>query len=117
MQVMTRVHSDKYQNFGGKFAAFDPLSNLRVGVKVLQDCIRIAGSTEGGLKNYVGAGNTQDDGGYAGKVMAEHARLKQVAAGRPVPVTTPAPAPTAGSTIVPESPDTESAKVATVAMN
>ena len=117
MQVMTRVHSDKYQNFGGKFAAFDPLSNLRVGVKVLQDCIRIAGSTEGGLKNYVGAGNTQDDGGYAGKVMAEHARLKQVAAGRPVPVTAPAPAPTAGSTIVPESPDTESAKVATVAMN
>ena len=102
MQVMTRIHSDTYQNFGGKFAAFDPLSNLRVGVKVLQDCIRVAGSTEGGLKSYVGAANTQDDGGYTGKVMAEYARLKQVALGRSVPVTTPAPMPTAENTIAPE---------------
>ena len=39
MQVMTTVHSDKYENFGGKLAAFDPLTNLRVGAKVLQvDC-------------------------------------------------------------------------------
>jgi Transglycosylase SLT domain len=86
MQVMTKVHSDKYDNFGGRFAAFDPLTNLRVGVKVLQDCVARAGSLEGGLKLYVGAGNLDDDGGYAAKVMAEHDRLKQVAAGRSVPV-------------------------------
>jgi len=36
MQVMTKVHSDKYEGFGGKMAAFDPVSNLRVGAKVLQ---------------------------------------------------------------------------------
>ena len=89
MQVMTQIHSDKYQSYGGKFAAFDPLANLRVGVKVLQDCIRIAGSTEGGLKSYVGAANIEDDGGYASKVMAEYARLQQVANGRPVPTFTP----------------------------
>ena len=71
-------------------------------MKVLQDCIRVAGSTEGGLKSYVGAANTQDDGGYTGKVMAEYARLKQVALGRSVPVTTPAPMPTAENTITPE---------------
>ena len=47
MQVMTRVHTEKYQNFGGHFAAFDPVSNLRVGVKVLQECIARAGSIEG----------------------------------------------------------------------
>jgi len=92
MQVMTQVHSDKYQNFGGKFAAFDPLANLRVGVKVLQDCIRLAGSIEGGLKNYVGASNMEDDGGYASKVMAEHAKLQLVAQGRQVPMSTPQPA-------------------------
>lgn len=86
MQVMTKVHSDKYENFGGKLAAFDPVTNLRVGVKVLQECIKRAGSVEGGLKFYVGAANMPDDGGYAGKVMAEHARLQAVAGGRNVPL-------------------------------
>ena len=84
MQVMTRVHTDKYENFGGKLAAFDPVTNLRVGVKVLQECITKAGSVEGGLKFYVGAGNMADDGGYAGKVLAEHARLQSVISGKPV---------------------------------
>jgi len=104
MQVMTKVHSDKYISFGGKFAAFDPLANLQVGAKVLQDCIKVAGSIEGGLRNYVGAGNMDEDGGYAAKVLAEHARLQLVVQGQKVPMvatsepTNPAPAaPTAGS--------------------
>ncbi|MEP6825842.1 MAG: lytic transglycosylase domain-containing protein [Ramlibacter sp.] len=90
MQVMTGVHSDKYDNFGGKLAAFDPVTNLRVGVKVLQECIQRAGSLHAGLKFYVGAANMDDDGGYAGKVMAEHARLQSVASGRAVPLAPPA---------------------------
>lgn len=89
MQVMTGVHKDKYDNFGGKLAAFDPVSNLRVGVKVLQECIQRAGSLNAGLRFYVGAANLEDDGGYADKVMAEHARLKLVASGRSVPVASP----------------------------
>lgn len=79
MQVMTKVHHDKYENFGGKLAAFDPVTNLRVGVRVLQECIARAGSLEAGLKYYVGAANLDSDGGYAAKVMAEHARLQAVA--------------------------------------
>lgn len=86
MQVMTKIHSDKYENFGGKLAAFDPVTNLRVGVKVLQECISRAGSIEGGLKYYVGAANHVDDGGYAGKVMAEHARLQAVMGGKAIPL-------------------------------
>jgi len=107
MQVMTRVHGDKYESAGGTLTAFDPVTNMRVGVKVLQECIARAGSLEGGLRYYVGAANLPDDGGYAGKVMAEHERLLQVANGRappvlpprttvraqPIPVGTPAPAP------------------------
>ncbi len=89
MQVMTRVHTDKYQSFGGHFAAFDPVSNLRVGVKVLQECIARAGSVEGGLRYYVGAANLPDDGGYAAKVLAEHFRLRQVAGGRTMPTNPP----------------------------
>ncbi len=95
MQVMTRVHTDKYDHFGGHLAAFDPVSNLRVGVRVLQECIARAGSIEGGLRYYVGAANMADDGGYAIKVMAEHMRLRQVANGRNVPIFTPTPAPAA----------------------
>jgi len=93
MQVMTRVHSDKYETFGGKFAAFDPATNLRVGVKVLKDCIQNAGSLEGGLRAYVGAANLEEDGGYANKVLAELDRLKRVAAGMSVPMNSPAIVP------------------------
>jgi soluble lytic murein transglycosylase-like protein len=87
MQVMTRVHADKYGLFGGKLAAFDPVSNLRVGVKVLEECIQRAGSVDGGLRLYVGAGPETDDGGYVEKVLAEYQRLKLVAAGQSVPLT------------------------------
>jgi len=97
MQVMTQIHHDKYANLGGKRAAFDPMTNLRVGIKVLQECISRAGSIEGGLKYYVGAANLESDGGYAGKVMAERARLLAVVGGQRPPTTTPrivaAPAP------------------------
>ena len=85
MQVMTQVHQEKYENLGGKLAAFDPVTNLRVGVKVLQECIARAGSVEGGLKYYVGAGNMETDGGYTGKVLAEHSRLLAVVGGKAVP--------------------------------
>lgn len=88
MQVLTRVHTDKYENFGGQMAAFDPVANLRVGVKVLQDCIKQAGSIEGGLRRYVGA-VTSDGSTYINKVMAEHLRIQSVALGKPMPRTFP----------------------------
>ena len=94
MQVMTKIHVDKYELFGGHRAAFDPLANLRVGVAVLQECIRRAGSLEGGLRYYVGAANIEDDGGYTAKVLAEHARLQSIASGQKVQ---PFPAPTPGA--------------------
>lgn len=95
MQVMTGIHSDKYENFGGRLAAFDPVTNLRVGAKVLQECIQRAGSVQAGLKFYVGAALHPDDGGYGDKVLAEHARLQAVATGRAVPLPNPQPLRTA----------------------
>jgi soluble lytic murein transglycosylase-like protein len=85
MQVMTKVHADKYENFGGKLAAFDPLSNLRVGAKILADCLNKAqGDVTEALRYYVGAPTSsgKDDGGYPVKVMAEQQRLVEAAAGR-----------------------------------
>lgn len=90
MQVMTRIHGEKYESAGGTLTAFDPVTNMRVGVKVLQECIARAGSLEGGLRFYVGAANLADDGGYASKVLAEHERLRQVVAGRAPAITAPA---------------------------
>jgi hypothetical protein len=89
MQVMTRVHIDKYEPFGGSHAAFDPISNLKVGVQVLRECIARAGGLEDGLRWYVGAANLSDDGGYMGKVLMEQDHMKRVASGSAVPANAP----------------------------
>ena len=106
MQVMTKIHSDKYEGFGGRLAAFDPVSNLRVGVKVLQECISRGGSIEGGLKLYVGAGNLEEDGGYTAKVMAEYNRLQLVVGGRTVPLSAPRLIPVTAPVKPQEAPET-----------
>lgn len=93
MQVMTRVHDDKYEAFGGTLAAFDPVTNLRVGVLVLKECIGRAGGLEAGLRAYVGAATTGEDGGYVGKVLAEQVHLRKVAEGKPVAPNAPLPQP------------------------
>ena len=93
MQVMTKVHDDKYEAFGGSHAAFDPVTNLRVGVQVLKECITRSGSLEGGLRAYVGAANTGEDGGYAAKVLGEQNTLRLVATGAKIRTAAVAPAP------------------------
>lgn len=113
MQVMTKIHSDKYQGFGGHLAAFDPISNLRVGVRVLQECVSRAGSIDGGLKLYVGAGNLEDDGGYTAKVLAEHSRLQMVANGRLAPLSAPRVIPVNISTPAAATPSEKLASLVT----
>lgn len=82
MQVMTRVHADKFEAHGGDHAALDPIANLKVGSMILKDLVRRGGSVERGLQLYVGAGNLPDDAGYGARVMAEHNRLSIAATGR-----------------------------------
>jgi hypothetical protein len=89
MQVMTHIHDAKYEQFGGTLAAFDPVTNLRVGVQVLKECIVRAGSVDAGLRHYVGAANLADDSGYATKVLAEQAHLQAVAGGKVVALNAP----------------------------
>jgi hypothetical protein len=116
MQVMTKMHNDKYEAFGGNHAAFDPVTNLRVGVQVLKECISRAGGLDAGLRFYVGAANLADDGGYAGKVLGEQALLRLVASGKnvsqravltlaPPPLKVEAPVPPAIKTEAPPTPE------------
>ena len=87
MQVMTEIHIEKYEKDGGKSTAFDPLTNMRVGVAVLQECIKLRqGSIEGGLLFYLGGTNADSESNYVAKVLAEQQRLDQVAAGEVVSV-------------------------------
>lgn len=81
MQVHTRVHSEKFQPFGGVAAAFDPVANIRVGSKILKEYLVREGSVEGALKAYVGAAMLPSDGGYGTKVLGEREKIAAVAAG------------------------------------
>jgi len=87
MQVMTGIHVQRYEAYGGRLAAFDPVTNLRVGVAVLADAIKLrGGSLEDGLKFYLGGYALTEDNGYVAKVLAEQARLDAVAAGQRLPL-------------------------------
>jgi hypothetical protein len=120
MQVMTKIHDDKYSAFGGSHAAFDPVTNLRVGVQVLKECITRTGSLEAGLRSYVGAGNSGEDGCYAAKVLAQQGILRLVASGGKIRTTaavTPAPksrpaADTSAPAALPEQPAVTPAEAA-----
>nr|WP_307163072.1 MULTISPECIES: transglycosylase SLT domain-containing protein [unclassified Massilia] len=116
MQVMSKVHSDKFEEVGGKEAALNPVANIRVGAQILKDYVTRTGSVEGGLKTYVGAAAFENDSGYGNKVLAEYRRLKQVASGKNVPIytppSTPAPQLVQKSAPAPSKADSVAAEVA-----
>jgi soluble lytic murein transglycosylase-like protein len=119
MQVMSKVHSDKFQEVGGSQAALNPVANIRVGALILKDYVNRTGSVEGALTSYVGAAAADDDSGYGSKVITEYKRLKQVASGKNVPIYfPPSPAPVSSTTLAqksataPAKPDTASVETA-----
>ena len=83
MQVMTSVHKDKYALYGGTTEAVKPEVNIRIGAYILKYLIATAGSLRNGLKYYVGAANAENEGGYAGNVMAERKRIITLCQTRP----------------------------------
>jgi soluble lytic murein transglycosylase-like protein len=86
MQVMSKIHHEKFEDMGGIKAALNPVANIKVGSLILKDYVTRAGSIEAGLKLYVGAAAFDSDFGYGSRVLAEYRRLKDVAIGKKVPV-------------------------------
>jgi len=93
MQVMSKVHQEKFEEMGGVKAALNPVANIKVGALILKDYVSRGGSVEAGLKLYVGAAAFDTDSGYGSRVLAEYKRLKDVAIGKHVPTISPPAAP------------------------
>ena len=76
MQVIPRFHKDKLPEGAGDRPLLDPVTNVQVGVHVLQESIRRRGGLVAGLQQY--AGSSDAEGAYATKVLAEKRRLEQI---------------------------------------
>ncbi len=81
MQVMTRVHLDKFEPFGGRAAALEPYPNMVVGTSILASLIKKTGNVTKALKWYSGAALHDTDFGYGSKVLKERSRLLVAAKG------------------------------------
>ncbi len=81
MQVMTRVHAEKFRAFGGPQAALEPYPSMVVGTSILSRLITRTGSVQKALKFYFGAANQPSDGGYSERVFKERSRMRVAAGG------------------------------------
>lgn len=77
MQVVPDVHSEQFTPFGGSLAIFDPQTNLRIGVKILKDCIDFTTNLEDALRLYkAGEESVAPEQDYIARVLQEQARLQ-----------------------------------------
>ena len=77
MQVIPKFHADKLAEHGGESALLDPHVNIQIGAQILREYLRRFGETETALQMYAGAFD-EPNSQYAGKVLAERARLEQM---------------------------------------
>lgn len=89
MGLMQIEDGDTLNQFGGRLAAFDPVTNMRIGVRLLQASIREAGSIEEGLRQYSHASGQANDEAYIERVMTEHQQLEHIAGSHAAPATKP----------------------------
>lgn len=78
MQVIPKFHQDKLLEHGGEPALLDPEVNIQVGAQILREYVGRFGEVETALQMYAGAFDIPNYP-YAGKVLAERARLAQAA--------------------------------------
>ena len=77
MQIIPRYHTDKFRDFGGVKAVFDPQTNILVGSQIIKEYLSRTGDLNSALQLYGGATSDENDV-YFGKVMTEKQRLLQV---------------------------------------
>lgn len=77
MQIIPKYHADKFQEFGGEKAVFDPETNILVGAQILKEYLSRTGNLSMALQMYAGA-LSDDQDGYTTKVLSEKHRLQQI---------------------------------------
>jgi len=82
MQIEPVAHSETLRQFGGQLAAFDPLTNLRIGARLLQANIKAAGSVEEGLRLYGRASGQANEQSYVERVMGEYQQMERIIRGQ-----------------------------------
>lgn len=85
MQIELQMHGETLGQFGGALSAFDPLTNLRVGVRHLQGLIQQTSTLKDALSLYGVFSGQSPESPYAERVLAEQQLLDQVIA----PISTP----------------------------
>lgn len=81
MQIEPEAHVGALTSFGGRLAAFDPLTNLRVGTRLLQSLIQDANSLEDALRLYSVASGQPNHDAYVDRVLAEQKLLDNISKG------------------------------------
>ncbi len=77
MQIIPKFHLEKLMEHGGEHALLDPEVNIYVGTQILREYLRRFGELETALQMYGGAFD-EPNSQYAGKVLAERARLEML---------------------------------------
>lgn len=81
MQIMPKVHADKFKAFGGQQQALDPWVNLQVGAQILREYLDRFGSVEAALRAYVGV-SPESMSEYPNRITRVRERLEAAAIGR-----------------------------------
>jgi hypothetical protein len=91
MQIDGSAQLSILNGFGGPLSAFDPVTNLRVGSRLLQGFIQEAGSIEEGLQAYARTSPQAGDSNYPQRVLGEYRQLEQLVQPREASASSPAP--------------------------
>jgi soluble lytic murein transglycosylase-like protein len=81
MQIMPKVHANKFKALGGEKLALDPWINMQVGAQILREYIDRFGSETAGLRAYVGVGPDQPTE-YPQRIQRVRERILAAAVGR-----------------------------------
>jgi soluble lytic murein transglycosylase-like protein len=82
MQIEPEALTGALSSFGGRLAAFDPLTNLRVGTRLLQGLIHDTSTLEDALRQYARASGQGNNVQYVDRVLAEQKLLDNIGKGQ-----------------------------------
>lgn len=80
MQIELKAHAEALGQFGGPLSAFDPLTNVRVGVRHLQGLIQQTDTLEEALFLYGSSSGQTLESQYVDRVLAEQQLLEKITA-------------------------------------